>query len=184
MGAVTDLTAWQHEHHPDVADEIDLSLEARILLQKMLSNRDRSRGELVELLVEHDIDLPLAVSTVAQAVEQGIVDDVALAERLVELATTRKHKGTGQIRQLLRERKLPDEVIAAALEGIDDRQQLDEAIALAQKRYRTMTGLTREQARRRISGSLQRRGFQGQVITNALREVLGEGRSGGFSSLH
>ncbi len=147
----------------------DESVIADELVLPKLARKGLSSGEVrAILLIEVS---PQAVDEAIDRYERyGYLDDEKLASELVERLQRRKGLGTSGIRRELNARALPAEVIERALLGAGD--ETDTAIALAEARMRSLSGLEPETARRRLSAYLQRRGYGSSAISNALAHVF------------
>lgn len=146
---------------------------------RVLARRARSSGELRDELqrLEHPAH---EVEAVIDEFEQShYLDDAGLARAVTEKLRETKRASRAQIRVKLRERRLPDAIIEAALGELD----VDEEFALlretAQDRARKLGGLDRQTAERRLLGFLARRGWSGEPAMRAAREALDGGASGG-----
>ena len=64
---------------------------------------------------------------------------------------------------------LADEVVGEALRGVNE---LEEALAVAEKRVKTMGGLDQAVIKRRLAGYLSRRGFSMDTVYRVLERVL------------
>ncbi|WP_336651374.1 MULTISPECIES: regulatory protein RecX [unclassified Leucobacter] len=146
---------------------------------RLLARRARSSGELRDELQR--LDHPAhAVEAVIDEFEQShYLDDAGLARAVTEKLRDTKRASRGQIRVKLRERRLPDAIIEAALGELD----IDEEFALlretARDRARKLGGLDRQTAERRLLGFLARRGWSGEPAMRAAREALDGSSSGG-----
>ncbi|QBE47873.1 regulatory protein RecX [Leucobacter triazinivorans] len=150
---------------------------------RILARRARSSGELREelLRLEHD---PHEVELVIDEFETShYLDDAGLARLLTEKLRDTKRASRSQIRLKLRARKLPDEVIEAALGELDTDEEFTILRETAQDRARKLAGLERQTAERRLLGFLARRGWSGEPAMRAAREALdGASRGNGSSS--
>lgn len=72
----------------------------------------------------------------------------------------------------LRELGVSPELIQGALLSLGEDSQLDVAKGLAEKRYLRLSNLKREVAERRLGSYLQRRGFSGPDVWQAVRHVM------------
>lgn len=144
------------------------SLKARAL--RYLAQREHSRAELARKLARHAEDTPEA--TAAQQVDAvldalaaaGLLSDRRAAEALVGAKAPRL--GALRLRELLRDRGVPDDEAADALESVRA-GELARAQALWQRRF----GAVAEDAagRARQARFLAGRGFDAEVVRRVVR---------------
>ena len=110
----------------------------------------------------------------------GLVDDAALADRLVRSLRERKGLGDGALRPALRARNLPQAVIDAALAAnAEDDDAVDERLQeVADDRARRLASLPDDVAERRLVAYLMRRGYGGSALRNAAKDALERARRG------
>nr|WP_243752506.1 regulatory protein RecX [Leucobacter ruminantium] len=146
---------------------------------KLLARRARSSGELRDELGRlHETDI---VEGVVAEFEQSLyLDDTGLARALTEKLRETKRASRSQIRLKLRERRLPDAVIEAAIGELDTDEEYELLREAASERARKLGGLDRQTAERRLLGFLARRGWSGEPAMRAVREAFdGAGSRGG-----
>jgi regulatory protein len=112
---------------------------------------------------------------------RGYLDDVTLAWHLVTTGAERKGQGRIALSRALAQRGIPREVIDQALAELPD-DDAERALEFARSKARTMTGLDRDTALRRLLGQLARRGYSGPqamtAATTALAETSGRPATG------
>jgi len=102
--------------------------------------------------------------------EVGLVDDAAFARQWVASGEHRM-RSRAVLLQELRLKGVDSETAEEALaeEGVNDR---DVALRFATKKARTLGGLDRQVAYRRLCGALSRRGFAPSVVASVASQVL------------
>ncbi|WP_248175145.1 MULTISPECIES: regulatory protein RecX [unclassified Microbacterium] len=143
----------------------------RMLLRK-LRTRSLSLREARAALRDHDLDDAEREEIVERFVSLGYLDDLALAEQLIDKATSRKAQGRQAIAQTLSQRSIPREVIDEALEALPD-DEAERALEFARSKAAGFDGVERDAALRRLAGQLARRGY-GAVALSAARQALDE----------
>lgn len=144
----------------------------RVLLRR-LRGRSLSVREARKVLVEHDLDESDVDQVLTAFIGNGYLDDARLAEQLLDGALGRKAQGASAIAQTLSRRGLPREVVDAALQSLPDDEE-ERALEFARGRTRSMSGLDRDAALRRLHGQLARRGFGGGLALTVARQALDE----------
>ncbi|HEY8590758.1 MAG TPA: RecX family transcriptional regulator [Naasia sp.] len=145
-----------------------------------LTRRGLSVAELRDTLEKRGIDADQIEAELERLQESSYLDDARLAEAVVRTETERKGKGRGAIAAELRRRRVDAEAIESALETLDEDDERARAIDVAQRRARQLGSLPPDVARRRLAAFLQRRGFGGSTLQDALSAALP--RSGGPSA--
>ena len=139
-----------------------------------LASRARSRHEVETKLLQAGYR-PCTVEMVLYKLErEKILDDADFAQQWVEARAGRK-LGRSRIAQELRRKGVSAEEAEAALEQIDDDDQLAGAIALAEKAAaRIKPDEEPRKAINRIHAMLARRGYSWDVCKEAVRQAMGE----------
>jgi regulatory protein len=136
-----------------------------------LSYRPRSRAEIAAYLKRKKAQ-PDTVGTVLERLEHaGLVDDSAFAQYWVENRESFRPRGSRALRHELRQKGVPEAVIARAVEGIDE---TDSAYRAAHRRARRFRQLDYQAFRQRLGGFLQRRGFGYDVVKEAVDRLWRE----------
>lgn len=170
--ATTDWHAtWTDDVAPRALGADGEAAEAALI--KRLRGRSLSVREAEALLAEYDIDSGEQALIIENAVASGYLDDARLAEQLVHTAVSRKLQGAQAISRTLATRGIPREQIAAALELLPDDER-ERALEFARQKARSLEGVEREAALRRLHGQLARRGFSGGLALDAARTALDE----------
>jgi regulatory protein len=104
--------------------------------------------------------------------EVGLVDDRAFARAWVQSRQPGKGLARRALAQELRCKGVDDEVARAALEEVDPDDEVETARTLVRRRLRTVGGLDRATAVRRLTGMLARKGYPPSVCCQVVREEL------------
>jgi regulatory protein len=143
-----------------------------------LTRHDASEAELRTKLLAKGLDEHEVEAELDRLKAVGLVDDQALAERLVRSLRERKGLGDGALRPALKARHLPQSVIDAALaESTEDDEVVAERLQdVADDRARRLVSLPDDVAERRLLSYLMRRGYGGSSLRSAAREALDRAR--------
>ena len=142
---------------------------------RRLEQRDYSRGELVDHLVRRRGCERGVVDAVLDRFEAvGLVDDARFAALWAESRRRSRGLSGGAIARELRARHVSEEIIAGVLASFDPDGEAARARELARSRARTMRGLDRRVAHRRLAGFLARRGYGPSVAADAVARALDE----------
>lgn len=154
------------------ADVADREGAAEAALLRKLRTRSLSVREARAVLRDHDLDEVAADGVLDRFLDLGYLDDARLAEQLIHSAVERKGQGRMAVSQGLAKRGIPRDVIDAALSELPDDER-ERAVEFARTKARSMRGLDREVAVRRLVGQLARRGY-GSHALDAARTALDE----------
>ena len=127
---------------------------------RALGRRGLSRRELGRRLAKAGYEEDAIEAELDRLEATGLIDDLALAQRLVGELQERKQLGRSAIAAELARRILSPAAIGYALDLVDDGDELARARELAAKRARSLTGLDRGTSERRSSRCGPRRGHR------------------------
>lgn len=147
---------------------------AREVALRRLDSRSRSTGELRTAIESKGFAPEIAEEVISRLERVGLVDDAAFARALV----SERFRGAGKAGRALveemRRKGLDEETIEEALGRIDAEELRERALELARKRLRSMPGVSRDAAFRRLTGMLARKGYGPSVCTSVVSQVLAE----------
>ncbi|MEO7349990.1 MAG: regulatory protein RecX [Terrimesophilobacter sp.] len=143
-----------------------------------LTRRGRSRWELGEVLRSRDVNSAVAEAELDRLEQVGLVDDAALAETIVRTQHERKGLGRSALVNEMRRKHIDQDAIDAALGQLGDEAEFQRAVQLAERRVNQMRGLDHATAVRRLSGYLQRKGYNGDTVRRVILETLPRQSSG------
>jgi regulatory protein len=137
-----------------------------------LSYRPRSSEEVRRNLVKKNI--PETVVSVAMERLQNLeyLDDIAFARFWIENRDTFKPMAPRALRFELRQKGIGDDILDPLFEELLDVQ--DSAYRVAKKQLRRYKGKTRQEFKHKLSGKLQRRGFDYGIINDVIHRLLEE----------
>ena len=155
-------------------DETGAERDARIdrLVVSRLRRSALSIAEVRSVLAEHGLDESEIEEWIERYERLGYLDDARLAEQLVHVNGSRRGRGSGAIMQELSRRGVDVGAARAAVGELDPDVERANAQAVAERRARQLTGLDRQTAERRLSAFLQRRGYPGDVVREAVKAAL------------
>lgn len=138
----------------------------------LVARKPRSESEIRRALLAHvaAFEASEVDAAMARLRDLGAVDDSRWASSYV--AQPRANgRGAQLLRRELGQRGMDSADVSSALDGRDEGAA---ALAAALKRARTLRGLDREGARRRMYDFLRRRGFDDSVARRAMETALAE----------
>lgn len=150
------------------------SQEVLIAATKTLGRRAMSSAELRDQLLKREFDEHLVEEVIDHFEDRRFLDDFSLAETLTEKLRTTKKASASVISRKLTERQIPRHVIEQVIQTIDREEDHDILYELALERARKLGSLEPDVAKRRLFGYLQRRGWGGPDVMNAVMRALDE----------
>jgi regulatory protein len=166
-----DPTDTETDDNPESAGE--LAKRAENIAMYALTRRAVSIREMEKLLKSRDLPDDVVATEIARLEGVGLLDDYALATDLAERFQRRKGLGASAVKQELSKRLLSPASIDLAVAELPG-DQLELATDEARKRLSRLKGLDKETLNRRLYAYLQRRGFRGPEISNAIKAALAE----------
>ena len=158
----------------DDPDETGPERDERIdrLVVSRLRRSALSVAEVRSVLAEHGLDEIEIEEWIERYERFGYLDDARLAEQLVHVNGARRGRGSGAILQELARRGVDASAARAAVDELDPEVERRNALEVAERRVRQLSGLDRQTAERRLSAFLQRRGYPGDVVREAVTAAL------------
>lgn len=156
---------------------------AREVALRQLDTRSRSRRELLNAIASRGFRDGVGQEVVARLEAVGLVDDRAFARALVrERFAARGRTGPALVAEL-RRKGLDGDTIDEAVSTISADDEYDRARRLVEDRARSVRGMPRRAAYRRLAGMLARKGYGPDVSARAVCEALdalgsGDGEDG------
>jgi regulatory protein len=141
---------------------------------KKVNRTALSRRRMAEKLKLGGIEEAMIDRVLDRLVEIGAVDDEAYGRALVNEIQARKPAGPALLRAKLRQKGLENKLIDKLLAEVKEDPTADpvgDAAELARKKLRSMARLEPQVRKRRLWGALARRGFDGDTIDAALRQL-------------
>ena len=135
--------------------------QAHTLCLRLLTARSRTRSELSGQLAKRGYPDDVAETVLSRLAAVGLIDDADFAEQWVRSRRARAGKGKRALAAELRTKGVDDDLIAAALDGIDATAERERAEQLVEQKLRreTLADADDTKVMRRLVGMLARRGY-------------------------
>ena len=148
--------------------------QARDLCLRLLTVRARTRAELEGQLTKRGYPGDVSQRVLDRLADVGLVDDADFAEQWVQSRRANAGKGKRALAAELRTKGVDNDVITAALAGIDAGAERERAEQLVQAKLRRET-LAGDQTKvaRRLVGMLARRGYSQTVALDVVKTEMG-----------
>ena len=147
---------------------------ARGVALRFLGYSARSRSEMQKRLERDEFAPGIIEAVLADFEARNWVNDAKFAHDWVEDRADRKKYGKSRLAAELRRKGVDKEMVTAALDTVEDADELARARSAAASRWKLGVEETDREAiqaeKRRVSAFLQRRGFCWGIITQVLAE--------------
>jgi len=158
-----------------LADEKERAYE---LALGFLSYRPRSQAEVARRLRQKGFCEPVVERVLQRLSQAGLLDDQAFARYWIDNREQFKPRGIRALRQELRQKGIPDDVVDELVKDVDEIESAYRAVAQRVPRWQHLDPVA---FRRKLSGHLQRRGFGYDVIREVWDRVMAEREEKDFS---
>ena len=144
---------------------------AQTIALNALAPRAKSRGELASHLKRRGVEDLAAVVVLDKLEKSGLVNDLEFARAWADSRMRAKNLSKRVIAGELREKGVSAELIAIALDEIDNDLEYRAALELGMRKARSLKRFDDETRQRRLISALQRKGFNFSVISAVLKEI-------------
>lgn len=144
---------------------------AQTIALNALAPRAKSRGELASHLKRRGVEDLAAVVVLDKLEKSGLVNDLEFARAWADSRMRAKNLSKRVIAGELREKGVSAELIAIALDEIDNDLEYRAALELGMRKARSLKRFDEETRQRRLISALQRKGFNFSVISAVLKEI-------------
>jgi regulatory protein len=156
----------------DLGPDADPESVARKILLDQLTGRARSRADLAKKLAQRQVPDEIATRLLDRFEEVGLVDDAAFSREWVAQRQSGKGLARRALAQELRRKGIDDDTARAALAEVDADDEVEAARMLVHRKLRSVRGLDRDKAVRRLVGMLARKGHASSVAFRVVHEEL------------
>ena len=137
----------------------------------LLSYRQRSEHEIYQAMKRKDCEEPYIHKAIEYCKYHGFLNDRNFAEAFIRDKLHLNKLGVQRIKYELIKKGVSREIIEEVL-VIDTEDQFEAALELAQKKLPSYRNDDRNSTYRKLSGFLQRKGYNYDVISKVMKETL------------
>jgi len=162
---------------PPSTSELSREEQARNLCLRLLTARARTRAELEGQLAKRGYPYDVSKRVLDRLTQVGLIDDADFAEQWVRSRRANAGKGKRALAAELRTKGVDNEVISAALAGIDadaERQRAEQLVRDKLRREKLVDDETK--VARRLIGMLARRGYSQTMAFDVVKDELASER--------
>ena len=158
--------------------ELSREEQARALCLRLLTARARTRAELAGQLTKRGYPDDISTQVLDRLAAVGLVDDAGFAEQWVRSRRVNAGKGKRALAAELRTKGVDNDVITAALAGIDAGAERERAEQLVRDKLRRerLDGGDDAKVMRRLVGMLARRGYNQSMAVDVVSTELADER--------
>jgi len=141
---------------------------------KIIERTYKSEKELFDKLVEKGYDEKTIESTMEFLKTYSFLDDKSFTKMYIR--DKLKTQGKNKIKFALIKKGISEEIINCELEVIEDVDQKNTMLSLAERKYKTLHKNEQDSRKlyKKLADFLMRKGFQWEEIKPALKEILSE----------
>jgi regulatory protein len=163
---------------PQSTSEASREEQARNLCLRLLTARARTRAELESQLAKRGYPDDVSQRVLDRLTQVGLIDDADFAEQWVRSRRANAGKGKRALAAELRTKGVNNDVIMAALDGIDAGAERQRAEKLVRDRLRREKLGDDDDAKiaRRLVGMLARRGYSQTMAFDVVKDELANER--------
>lgn len=163
---------------PQSTSEASREEQARNLCLRLLTARARTRAELEGQLAKRGYPYDVSKRVLDRLTQVGLIDDADFAEQWVRSRRANAGKGKRALAAELRTKGVNNDVITAALDGIDAGAERQRAEKLVRDRLRREKLGDDDDAKiaRRLVGMLARRGYSQTMAFDVVKDELANER--------
>ena len=163
---------------PQSTSEASREEQARNLCLRLLTARARTRAELEGQLAKRGYPDDVSARVLDRLTQVGLIDDADFAEQWVRSRRANAGKGKRALAAELRTKGVDNDVITAALDGIDAGAERQRAEKLVRDRLRREKLGDDDDAKiaRRLVGMLARRGYSQTMAFDVVKDELANER--------
>lgn len=147
---------------------------AKDVILYALSMSPKTRKQLADKLKEKEIPDEAANDALNRMTEVGLIDDVQFAKSWVYSRHTYKGLSAMAIKRELKQKGVEEEIINDALENLGHDEEWERALELVKRKAHSTRNVPHDSRVRRLVGMLARKGYNGNIAFNAVKEVLNE----------
>lgn len=138
---------------------------------RFLGIRNHSSYEIKLKLLKKKFPQDLVNEAVNELIEGNILNDFKFAEQFLEEKSAKSKFGPNKIRNDLIKKGINRKILDELFSKIDEKHSFDVALALAEKKQKTIKEKDRKKSKQKIFFYLQSKGFDIDVIYNVLNKL-------------
>ena len=151
---------------------------ARAIVLRKLTAAPRTRAQLADDLRRRAVPDDVAEKVLDRFTEVGLINDQAFAGEWVRTRHAQRGLSRRALAHELRKKGVADELVAEAVDEVDDEDERRAAEELVARRLPSLRRFERDVQTRRLVGMLARKGYPGGLAMNVVRAAVSAPDSG------
>ena len=156
----------------DQVPEANPESVARSIVLRRLTAAPRTRAQLADDLRKRAVPDDVATKVLDRFTEVGLVDDRAFADGWVRSRHAQRGLSRRALAHELRNKGVADDLVADAVGGVGDEDELRAAEELVARRLPALRRFDRAVQERRLVGMLARKGYPGGLAMQVVRAAV------------
>ena len=145
---------------------------ARAIVLRKLTAAPRTRAQLADDLRRRAVPDDVAEKVLDRFTEVGLINDQAFAGEWVRTRHAQRGLSRRALAHELRKKGVADELVAEAVDEVDDEDERRAAEELVARRLPSLRRFERDVQTRRLVGMLARKGYPGGLAMNVVRAAV------------
>ena len=145
---------------------------ARAIVLRKLTAAPRTRAQLADDLRRRAVPDDVAEKVLDRFTEVGLINDQAFAGEWVRSRHAQRGLSRRALAHELRKKGVPDELVADAVDEVDDEDERRAAEELVARRLPSLRRFERDVQTRRLVGMLARKGYPGGLAMIIVKQEL------------
>ena len=138
---------------------------------EILSRSSKSRQQVLSTLKREGFSEEAIEASLDFLDQYSFIDDEKLANNIATTKVSARKWSKRQLDSALRQKGIEKKDIEAAVGKVDDDTELENAVYLAAKKYRSLSSKSEDEKKKKIIQSLSYKGFSYEIIKKALEAV-------------
>ena len=148
--------------------------EALSYTMDLCSRQEKCSSEIMEKLKKFKVQEASMVKVLQTLKKEGFIDESRYAGMFVRDKLRINRWGKIKIQYMLSAKRIPDEIIREAMEGIDDQNYLEILKEELSKKQKSVKAENPFEVRNKLARFAQQRGFESELIFQVLDEMKKE----------
>ncbi|MCG9127985.1 RecX family transcriptional regulator [Candidatus Poribacteria bacterium] len=150
----------------------DEAMRAKNIALSVLKERIYSKSQMVTYLEREGFTDNTIQQIVIELIQSGHIKDREFAVKWINRRQKSNPRGNSLLKQELLEKGVDRDTVDQVFSKLDERDDTDLVLQIAEKRSKAYRNLPVQTARRRLHAYLARRGFDSDIILEVMEQVL------------
>ena len=148
--------------------------QAKNKAYQILNSAMQSEAQLRDKLIRRGFEENIIDKVIEKLKEYKMLNDEELARSIVRDRKNIKKYGKKRIINELKMKKIDKDIISSAIEELEDDEEYDNAVILAERKYRIINDTDSRKVYQKLSRYLVYRGYDYDTVKRVIRKVMQE----------